>query len=114
MAQGTVFRDNGHTEWFEGIAHHAGVTTTLVPNSSSRCSNGASILQHCNYSSWQEGTNGPSGQPTFSVVTSRSYHPGMVMVAMLDGSSRGLSENISLAVWRALGTRSGSESVASF
>lgn len=114
MPQASVFRDNGHTEWFEGIVHHAGVTTTLVPNASSRCNNGASILNYCNYNSWQEGSNGPAGMPTYSATTARSYHTGMVMVSMLDGSSRGINDKIGLPVWRALGTRSGSEVVAAF
>lgn len=114
MTQGTVFRDNGHTEWFDGIVHHAGFTTVLRPNSSPTCSNGPSILSHCNYNSWQEGTNGPLGQPTYAAVTSRSYHVGIVNVTLLDGSVRSISENIDLMVWRSLGTRAGSEVVGEF
>ncbi len=71
MSQGTAFRDNGHTEWFDGIVHHSGFTTVLGPNSSPTCSNGPSILGHCNYNSWQEGSNGPLGLPTYAAVTSR-------------------------------------------
>ncbi len=114
MSQGTVYRDNGHTEWFDGIVHHAGFTTVLTPNTSARCSDGTSILSDCNYNSWQEGINGPLGQPTYAAVTTRSYHEGAVNVTMLDGSVRTVSENLDQAVWRSLGTRAGSEVVGEF
>lgn len=114
MAQGTVFRDNGHTEWFDGIVHHAGFTTVLTPNTAVSCSNGPSILKDCNFNSWQEGINGPLGQPTYAAVTSRSHHEGMVNVVLLDGSGRSISENIDLGVWRALGTRDSGEVIGDF
>jgi hypothetical protein len=44
-------------------------------------------------------------------VTSRSYHPGVVNVCLMDGSCRSISETIDLTVWRALGTRQGGEVV---
>lgn len=114
LTQGTVFRDNGHTEWFSGNAHHAGFTTTLGPNDSPQCSNGPTMLIDCNYSSWQEGVGGPTGQPTYSATTARSYHVGLVHAGMLDGSVRAVSENINLSVWRALGTRAGGEVIGEF
>ena len=109
LAQGPVFRANGHTEWFDGIVHHAGFTTVLTPNSSPTCSDGASILEHCNYNSWQEGSQGLAGQSTYAAVTARSYHPGGVNVSLLDAVVRTVSENVDLNVWRALGTRDGGE-----
>ncbi len=42
-------------------------------------------------------------------LASRSHHPGGVNVAMTDGSVRFVSDRIQLAVWKALGTRSGDE-----
>jgi prepilin-type N-terminal cleavage/methylation domain-containing protein len=114
MNQGTVYRDNGHTEWFDGITHHAGFSTTLPPNSSPKCNDGVSILENCNYNSWQEGIGGPNGIPTYSATTARSYHEGMVHAAMIDGSVRAISENIHFPTWRALGTRAGSEVVGEF
>ncbi|MFM8221233.1 MAG: DUF1559 domain-containing protein, partial [Planctomycetaceae bacterium] len=106
--------DNGHTEWFDGIVHHSGFTTTLPPNSPVRCSNGPSILSHCNYNSWQEGIGGPAGQPTYSATTARSHHVGIVQAALLDGSVRSIGDSIDLRVWRALGTRAGQELVSEF
>ena len=114
LNQGTIFRDNGHTEWFDGIVHHSGFTTTLTPNSPVRCPNGPSILSHCNYNSWQEGVGGPAGQPTYSATTARSHHVGIVHAALLDGSVRSIGDSIDLRVWRALGTRAGQELVSEF
>jgi len=42
----------------------------------------------------------------------RSYHPGGVDAAMGDGSARWFGSGIAIPVWRALGTRAGSEVVA--
>jgi prepilin-type N-terminal cleavage/methylation domain-containing protein/prepilin-type processing-associated H-X9-DG protein len=42
-------------------------------------------------------------------LAARSYHPGGVNVALADGSIHFVSDRISLAVWKALGTRSGGE-----
>ncbi|WP_417749310.1 DUF1559 domain-containing protein [Rosistilla oblonga] len=42
-------------------------------------------------------------------AAARSYHPGGVMGAMADGSVRFFTETVDLAVWQAIGTRSGGE-----
>jgi prepilin-type N-terminal cleavage/methylation domain-containing protein len=44
--------------------------------------------------------------------TSRSLHPGGVVVSLCDGSTRLISDEIDLGVWRALGTPRGSELAA--
>lgn len=49
--------------------------------------------------------------PLHGSFAARSYHRGGVNCAMTDGSVRFVNENISLSVWRALGTRNGGESV---
>jgi prepilin-type N-terminal cleavage/methylation domain-containing protein/prepilin-type processing-associated H-X9-DG protein len=46
-------------------------------------------------------------------VPPSSYHPGGVNACMGDGSVRFIGNNISLATWRALGTRSGGEVLGS-
>ena len=103
-------RPNGHTEWPDARVHHHGFTTALGPNgklklsaASNQCPAGVDI----DYTSQQEATS--TTNPTFAVVTSRSYHPGVVNVGMVDGSVRTVSESINLATWRALGTRHGGE-----
>ena len=47
--------------------------------------------------------------PTYAVVTSRSYHSGLVNVNMMDGSVHSISDSIDAAVWQAMATRSGGE-----
>jgi prepilin-type N-terminal cleavage/methylation domain-containing protein/prepilin-type processing-associated H-X9-DG protein len=53
----------------------------------------------------------PAFITTFGLLTPRSQHPGGVNVLMGDGSIRFVNENVSLAVWRGLGTRNGGELV---
>jgi len=48
------------------------------------------------------------------VIYARSYHPGGANVVMGDGSTRFISENISTEIFRALGTRAGSEKSGEF
>lgn len=96
----------GHTEWTNGHCHHSGVTTTLTPNTkvpylfSSRTYN-------ADFNSQQEGNS--RTRASYAVLTSRSFHTGLVNVTLLDGSVRGISNTIDLATWRALGTRAGGE-----
>ena len=52
-----------------------------------------------------------ANQPSHGMATARSNHPGGVNVLMGDGSNRFVSETISRAVWRGLGTRNGGELV---
>jgi prepilin-type N-terminal cleavage/methylation domain-containing protein/prepilin-type processing-associated H-X9-DG protein len=48
------------------------------------------------------------------VFAARSKHSGRVNVLCADGSVRQIGQGISLAIWRALGTRSGAELMSSF
>ena len=102
----------GHTEWPDGRVHHTGFTTTLTPNTQVNADGGADC--DCDYNSWQEGRNGSAGSPTYAIITSRSYHTGIVNVAFTDGSCRAISDSIALDTWRALGTRNGNEPVGNF
>ncbi len=102
-------KNTGHTEWADGRVHHSGMTTVFTPNTPVRYTEGGVVFD-VDYNSWQEGKlSGGSVPPTYAAVTSRSYHPGGVNVALMDGSSRFIAETIELAVWRALGTRAGGE-----
>lgn len=103
-------RPNGHTEWPDGRVHHHGFTTALGPNSkaplatlSNLCPEGVDI----DYTSQQEGTSGTVA--TVAVITSRSYHTGLVNAALADGSVRSFNQSITLPTWRSLGTRNGGE-----
>lgn len=109
----TWCRPNGHTEWPDGRVHHQGFTTTAGPNArvlTSAASNQCPALSDIDYTSQQEATS--DTLPTLAMITSRSYHPGIVQSAMIDGSVRGTTESIDLSIWRAMGTRAGGEIVS--
>lgn len=112
VASGAQFKDTGHTEWPDGRVHHTGFTVTLAPNSDVHFSNGGQLYEQTDFNSWQEGKNGIAGNPTYAIITSRSFHSGIVNVAKVDGSVTKISETTDLTVWHALGTRSGGEVVS--
>lgn len=114
VASGTQFEDSGHTEWPAGRVHHQGVTTVFPPNTATPCQNGATTLPECDYNSWLEGQLGTTWPPTYAAVTSRSYHEGVVNVAMMDGAVRTIGENLDIRVWRGLGTRQGGEALGEY
>ena len=114
VASGAQFKNTGHTEWPDGRVHHHGFTTTMLPNTEVECSNGTTTYSECDFNSWQEGKNGLNGSPSFAIITSRSYHTGLVNAALVDGSVRSIAENLDLTIWRALGTRQNGEIVGEF
>jgi prepilin-type processing-associated H-X9-DG protein len=105
------FKETGHTVWPDGRVHHSGITTTFTPNFKVLYRN-AGTDWDIDYSSQQEGKS--DQRFTYAAITSRSYHPGMVNIALMDGSVRVVSDSIDLGVWRAMGTRGGREFVAGF
>lgn len=102
--------ENGHTEWVEGRVHQTGFTTTFGPNTLVPYTTGG-VTYDLDYTAAEEGE---SSSPTYAAITSRSHHGGMVHSLLADGSVKGISNNINLTIWRALGTRSGREPVAGF
>lgn len=113
VASGAQYKNTGHTEWPDGRVHHTGFTATLPPNSFVAFDAGEEVgVVDADYNSWQEGKNGSAGEPTFAIITSRSFHEGQVQAVMLDGSVRSVDESIELTVWRAAATRRGREPVS--
>ncbi len=53
------------------------------------------------------------GGPTYSSVTSRSYHPGGVNALFADGSVKFIKNSINWQTWRAVGTVGGGEVISS-
>jgi prepilin-type processing-associated H-X9-DG protein len=104
---GGTFDFNGHTEWVEGDVHETGFTTTFQPNADVPYSDGAGSYS-IDFTSMRDGES--TTVPTYAAVTARSFHPGVVNAAMLDGSVRAVSDAVDLPVWRAAGTRAGDES----
>lgn len=97
----------GHTEWCDGRVHHSGFTTAFAPNTRVPFASGG-IEYDIDFNSRQEGQS--ATQPTYAAITSRSYHSsGIVNAALMDGSVRVVRREVSLSVWRALGTREGGE-----
>lgn len=96
----------GHTEWVDGRAHQTSFTTTFNPNTQVLCNVGGQ--EHdVDWTNQREGRS--MTEPTYAVVTSRSYHPGGVQSVLMDGSVRFMSESIDPAAWQAASTRNGRE-----
>ncbi|MEO1617541.1 MAG: DUF1559 domain-containing protein, partial [Planctomycetota bacterium] len=109
VSSGVQFKNTGHTEWPDGRVHHTGFTVTRPPNSEVHHTESGRLYEQMDYNSWQEGKDGIAGNPTYAMITSRSYHVGLVQVAKVDGSVSSITESIDLDVWHALGTRAGRE-----
>jgi type II secretory pathway pseudopilin PulG len=104
------YKDTGHTEWPDGRVHHTGFTTAMPPNAYVQLERMGEIFD-ADFNSWQEGKGGIGGKPSYAIVTSRSDHPGAVQVALVDGSSHSVSDDVDLLVWRAMSTRAGGETL---
>lgn len=103
--------DNGaHGEWVDGKSFETGFTTTFVPNSFVSCS---SVGAQYDLDFISQSESGSTTIPTYSAITSRSYHVDGVNAAMMDGSVRTISNQIDIGLWRALSTRDGGEIVGS-
>lgn len=98
--------DSGHTEWVDARIHQTGFTTTFRPNAFCRFVHQGKEFD-IDFNSMREGRS--NSIPTYAVVTSRSYHTGLVHVWMMDGSTRSISNSIELGIWQAIGTRQGGE-----
>jgi prepilin-type N-terminal cleavage/methylation domain-containing protein len=109
---GPALNDNtGHTEWCDGRVHHSGITTVFTPNTKvPYVVNG--VTYNIDFNSRQEGSS--ATQPTYAAITARSYHIGQVHVLLMDGSVKGIADQIDRNVWRGLGTRAGSEILGEF
>ena len=103
---GGTFDQNGHTEWVEGDVHETGFTTTFTPNTNIPYVSGG-ITYDIDLTSMRDGES--INLPTYAAITARSFHNGVVNSLLMDGSVRPTTNAVSLTVWRALGTRAGSD-----
>jgi prepilin-type N-terminal cleavage/methylation domain-containing protein len=103
--------NTGHTEWADGLCQQSGFTTTFTPNTKIPY-----VVSGATYDidivSWREGTHATRVQ--YGAMPARSYHEGIVMALLMDGSARAVSENIDRQVWQYLGTRAGGEVTGEF
>jgi prepilin-type N-terminal cleavage/methylation domain-containing protein len=111
VSGGSWSPQNGHTEWVCGRSIHTGFTTTFTPNTVVPHVDGGMTFD-IDVSSHREGTS--FTENTYGVITSRSYHTGMVHALLMDGSVRSISENIDLMTWRTLGARASGRVVGEF
>lgn len=106
--------ESGHTEWVDGRVHQTGFTTAFTPNSDTPvegATGDAGDPLSGDYTSCREARSGCEGETTYAAVTARSYHVGAVFNLYLDGSVHAISENITLDIWRALGTHDSGEPI---
>jgi prepilin-type N-terminal cleavage/methylation domain-containing protein/prepilin-type processing-associated H-X9-DG protein len=110
VGYGGTLGTTGHTEWVDGKIHETGFTGTFPPNTKVAYSDGSQEYD-VDFVSQSEKPVAPA--TTYAAVTSRSYHSGgLVNAALMDGSVRGVTSEIEVAVWRALSTRNGDEAVS--
>jgi len=106
-ASGSYRGEIGHTEWTDSPSHQSGVSFVLPPNTRVPFTTGG-VEVDVDVLTQVEGSH--ATKPSYSAVTSRSYHAGgVVNVLLMDGSVRPVRSSISLAAWRAAGTRAGGE-----
>lgn len=106
-----VKQNTGHSVYPDGRVHHTGFTTVFTPNTFVPYAFNGDTYD-IDFNSQQEGRS--ATRRTYAAVTSRSYHTGGVNVLLADGSTRTISDNISLSIWRSLGTRGGGEILGEF
>lgn len=97
---------SGHTSWTEAQTFHTGVTFVLTPNTQTILNVNGQDYDIDQLTS-REGSS--ATRISFDVVTSRSYHAGLVNVLFMDGSVHSVRDNVSQAAWRAAATRAGGE-----
>jgi len=104
-------RTSGHTEWVDGHVHQTGFTAFFTPNTDFTIS-GNSRPTPADFTNNREKYWSESDfrdNPTMAVVTSRSWHPGVVNVSFMDGSVSRVTDTVDLTVYRSAATRNGGE-----
>ena len=104
----------GHTEWSVGRIHQTGFTSTFTPNTQVAITDGVSVTPDGDFNNCFEGNVLNCSEPTYAVVTSRSYHVGSVNVLLMDGSTRSVSDSIDLTTWRNLSERADGNVIGEF
>lgn len=101
--------NTGHSVWTDGRVHHAGMTVTFPPNSIVRYRHEGSDFD-IDFNSQQEGRHAENR--TYASVTARSWHPGGINMARMDGSVSFVPSQIQPEVWRAMGSIDGLEPIS--
>lgn len=101
-----VMKNTGHTEWVDGRSHQAGFTAVFTPNTEVLVQVDG-ITYDVDWTNKREGTS--DTLVTYAAVTSRSYHPNVVNVMLMDGSVKAYDNSVDRRVWQALSTRDKSD-----
>lgn len=110
VGYGGSFKSNsGHTEWTDSRVHQTGFTAVFGPNALIPYTSGGITYPSIDFNSSREGKT--ANKVTYAAVTSRSYHPGIVQICLLDGSVQSITNSVDLFVWRSLASRNGGETV---
>lgn len=96
----------GHTQWVSGNVQQTGYTAFFTPNT---IFNIDGRLQPADFVNNSEGAGDLDQNPCMGAVTARSFHPGVVNVAFVDGSVSKVTETVDLNVYRTIATRFGGE-----
>ena len=108
---GGTLKNSGHAEWVDSRSNQTGFTTTFTPNTKVPYNDSGSI-RDIDWVNIREGNN--ATEPTYAVLTSRSFHTGIVQGLLVDGSVRGFADSTDRGLWRGLGTRGGGEVLGEF
>jgi prepilin-type N-terminal cleavage/methylation domain-containing protein/prepilin-type processing-associated H-X9-DG protein len=109
---GTYRGEVAHTEWTDSPSHQTGFSFAVAPNTKVPYMTGG-LEVDVDVLTQVEGSS--ASKPSYSAITSRSYHSGgVVNTLLMDGSVRTISRSITIDTWRALGSRDGGEIVGDF
>ncbi len=112
LALGGSFKTDEHTGWTEGQGFQTCMTFVLPPNTETIYTDANGVEWDVDYVSSRDGSSATAY--SYDVLTSRSYHPGVVNVFLMDGSVRTVTSNISQVTWQSLGTRNGGEVIGDY
>ncbi|MBA2117619.1 DUF1559 domain-containing protein [Bremerella alba] len=96
---------SGHSAWVSGNVHQTGFTTMFTPNVLFLIDG---RLLPANFINNTEAGADPDA-PCMAAVTARSFHPGVVNTAFIDGSVSKVTETVDRNVYWTIGTRFGGE-----
>jgi prepilin-type N-terminal cleavage/methylation domain-containing protein len=97
-----------HTEWTDSPSHQSGFSFVFTPNTLVTW-NASGVNVEVDVLTQVEGSS--TSKPSYSAVTSRSYHSGIVNSLLMDGSVRTFTNSVNINAWRAFGTRAGGEAI---
>ncbi|MBN68194.1 MAG: prepilin-type cleavage/methylation domain-containing protein [Gimesia sp.] len=111
LLTGELMYNNDNTSDARGAWVYSGMGGSAFSTGRNPNSTTADILASCSTTTELPCTAGNDGT---QIAASRSHHTGGVQVGLADGSCRFISENISQAIYQALGTRANREVIDNF